>query len=57
MENINIKKVMRKVDVIYIRVSSKEQLKNNSLEVQEEMCRKYSEKAGHEVLAVFKEEG
>ena len=57
MENVNTKKEMRKVDVIYIRVSSKEQLKNNSLEVQEEMCRKYSERAGHAVLAVFKEKG
>lgn len=51
------KKMVKKVDVIYVRVSSKEQTYNNSLGVQEEICRKYSGKDGHEVLKVFREEG
>lgn len=57
MQQNNLQKEKPKVDVIYIRVSSKEQIKNNSLEVQEEMCRNFSERAGHKVLEVFKEEG
>jgi len=43
--------------IIYTRVSSDEQVKGTSLEFQEELCRKYCEQKGIEVLAVFREEG
>src|SRR3989344_3726084 len=43
--------------IIYIRVSSDEQIKGTSLEFQEEACRKYCKDKDIEVLKVFKEEG
>lgn len=43
--------------VIYTRVSSDEQVKGTSLEFQEELCRKYCEQKGLEVVALFREEG
>lgn len=43
--------------IIYTRVSSDEQVKGTSLEFQEELCRKYCEERGFEVLEVFREEG
>lgn len=46
-----------KNDVIYVRVSSKEQILGFSLDGQEKTCREYSKRTHHEVLAVFKEEG
>ena len=57
MKNINLKKETRKVDVIYIRVSSKEQVLGFSLDSQEKICREFSAKSGHIVLQVFREEG
>src|SRR3990167_11243557 len=43
--------------IIYIRVSSDEQVKGTSLESQEEHCRAYCQKKGIEVAAVFRDEG
>lgn len=43
--------------VIYIRVSSDEQVDGTSLEFQESECRKYCERKGYAVVEVFREEG
>src|ERR1035437_8454295 len=43
--------------VLYLRVSTEEQVDNFSLETQEEICRREAEKKGYEVIEVFKEEG
>ncbi|ETB63829.1 MAG: site-specific recombinase [Parcubacteria bacterium RAAC4_OD1_1] len=43
--------------VIYLRVSSREQITNFSLESQEKVCREYCRRNGYEVLQVFREEG
>lgn len=43
--------------IIYIRVSSDEQVDGTSLDYQESQCRKYCEDHGIEVVAVFREEG
>ena len=43
--------------VIYIRVSSEEQVENFSLATQEELCRKDAKYKGFEITEVFREEG
>lgn len=43
--------------IIYIRVSSKEQLEGTSLEVQERICRDYAQREDYEVVRVFSEKG
>lgn len=43
--------------VIYIRVSSEEQVENFSLGTQEEICRREAKRRGFEVVEVFREEG
>lgn len=43
--------------IIYIRVSSEEQVQGTSLQDQEERCLKYCKENGIEVVEVFKEEG
>ena len=43
--------------VIYIRVSSEEQVENFSLQTQEEICRRDAKYKGYEIAEVFKEEG
>jgi len=43
--------------VIYIRVSSEEQVENFSLGTQEEICRKDADRKGYEIDRVFREEG
>lgn len=43
--------------VIYIRVSTKEQLQGGSLATQLRACMDYSERYGYEVISVFQEEG
>jgi DNA invertase Pin-like site-specific DNA recombinase len=43
--------------VIYLRVSTEEQVDNFSLGTQEEMCVKEAERRGIEVVKIFKEEG
>ncbi len=43
--------------IIYLRVSSEEQIDNFSLDTQEDICRKEALKRGYEVIEVFREEG
>ena len=43
--------------IIYIRVSSDEQVKGTSLEHQEESCRRYCRDRGIDVLKIFHDEG
>lgn len=43
--------------VIYLRVSSEEQVDNFSLSTQEDICRKEANKRGYEIIEVFREEG
>jgi site-specific DNA recombinase len=46
-----------KNDVVYIRVSSQEQVLGFSLGNQEKFCRDFSEKGGYSVFNLFREEG
>ena len=55
MKNNKIEKP--KNDVHYVRVSSKEQVTNFSLDSQEKVCGEFSKRSGYEVLKVFREEG
>ncbi|MCL4354140.1 recombinase family protein [Patescibacteria group bacterium] len=43
--------------VIYLRVSSEEQVENFSLDTQEEICRREAQRKQFEILEVFREEG
>ena len=43
--------------VIYLRVSTEEQVENYSLDTQEDICRKEAIKRGYEILMIFREEG
>jgi DNA invertase Pin-like site-specific DNA recombinase len=43
--------------IIYLRVSSEEQVDNFSLDTQEEICRKEAEKRNYSVIEIFREEG
>ncbi|NTU74357.1 recombinase family protein, partial [Candidatus Roizmanbacteria bacterium] len=43
--------------IIYVRVSSDEQVDNYSLDTQIELCTKEAERRGYTVIEVFKEEG
>ena len=43
--------------VIYVRVSTTEQLNNMSLPYQEDQCREYCRREGWEVVELFREEG
>lgn len=43
--------------VLYLRVSTEEQVENYSLASQEEICKKEAKKRGYEVVKIFKEEG
>lgn len=43
--------------IVYLRVSTEEQVDNFSLGTQEKICRQEAEKRGYEVLEVFREEG
>lgn len=52
---LNVDRLMK--GIIYTRVSSDEQVKGTSLEFQEELCRKYCEQKGIEIVALFREEG
>lgn len=54
---MEIRKEAKKVDVIYVRVSSKEQVLGFSLDSQEKVCKEFSERSGHAVLRIFREEG
>lgn len=57
---MNLKNAIRddgKRAIIYLRVSTEEQVDNFSLGSQEEICRKEAEKRGYEIIEVFREEG
>jgi DNA invertase Pin-like site-specific DNA recombinase len=43
--------------IIYVRVSSEEQVKGTSLENQDELCHGYCQSKGIEVVGIFREEG
>jgi len=43
--------------IIYIRVSSDEQVKGTSLEFQDDYCRRYCEQKGIEIIKIFRDEG
>ena len=43
--------------VIYLRVSTEEQVDNFSLNTQEDICRKEALKRGYEIIEIFREEG
>lgn len=43
--------------IIYLRVSSEEQVENFSLSTQEDICRKEAVKRGYEIINIFKDEG
>lgn len=43
--------------IIYVRVSSEEQVKGTSLENQDELCRAYCQNKGIEVVGIYREEG
>ena len=43
--------------ILYLRVSSEEQVENFSLGTQEEICRREAIRRGYEVVETFKEEG
>ena len=48
---------MSKRAVIYVRVSDPSQIENNSLENQENICKKYASSLDYEIIDVFREEG
>ncbi len=43
--------------IIYLRVSTEEQVDNYSLETQEDICQKEAVRRGYEVTTIFREEG
>ncbi len=43
--------------ILYLRVSTEEQVDNFSLDTQEEICRKEADKRNYQVVEVFREEG
>lgn len=43
--------------IIYVRVSSEEQVKGTSLENQDDLCRAYCQNKGIEVVGIYREEG
>ncbi len=43
--------------VLYLRVSTEEQVDNFSLDTQEDICKKEAEKRGYQVVEMFREEG
>ena len=55
MKNVIMEKP--KVDIMYVRVSSNEQVIGFSLDNQEKFCREFSQKDEHSVLRIFREEG
>ncbi|CAN5131111.1 recombinase family protein [soil metagenome] len=54
---MQLETVLSKKAVIYIRVSSEEQVENFSLDTQEQICRKEATRRGFEIVEVFREEG
>lgn len=57
MNSTSNQATVKKRAVIYIRVSSEEQVENYSLGTQEEICKRDAKFKGYEVAEVFREEG
>ena len=57
MTNIERDKMENKKAIIYLRVSTEEQVDNFSLDTQEGICRKEADKRGYEITEIFREEG
>lgn len=55
MENLHKNEVTK--GVIYLRVSTEEQVDNFSLDTQEDICQKEAQRRGIEVVKIFREEG
>src|SRR5688572_15018943 len=55
MKNNKVEKP--KNDIIYVRVSSNEQVLGFSLDNQEKFCSEFSERDGYSVLQIWREEG
>lgn len=49
--------VQNKNAILYLRVSSEEQVENFSLGTQEEICRREATRRGYEIIETFREEG
>lgn len=54
---LNLPVKQTKKAVVYLRVSTEEQVENYSLDTQKEICRKEAEKRNLEVVEFFREEG
>lgn len=54
---MQVETALQKKAVIYLRVSSEEQVENFSLDTQEQICRREASRRGFEVVEVFREEG
>ncbi len=48
---------IQKQAIIYLRVSTEEQVDNYSLETQEKLCKQEAERRGMNILKIFREEG
>ncbi len=57
MTDSDLSSPTKKQAVIYLRVSTEEQVDNYSLDTQADICRKEAEKRGLEILETFREEG
>lgn len=57
MTNLERDKMENKTAIIYLRVSTEEQVDNFSLDTQEGICRKEAEKRGYAITEIFREEG
>src|SRR3989344_3199265 len=57
MSSQNIIHADGKRAIIYLRVSTEEQVENFSLDTQEEICRKEADKKGFQIVDIFREEG
>ena len=55
MKTINNKTVLK--IILYLRVSTKEQLEGTSIEVQERICREFALRNGYEIIKIFIERG
>ena len=57
MKQDNVVYVDGKKAVLYLRVSTEEQVDNFSLDTQRDICTKEAQKRGYEVTETFREEG
>jgi site-specific DNA recombinase len=54
---VTINNIKPKNAIIYLRVSTEEQVDNYSLATQEDICRKEALRRGYTIIEIFKEEG